>query len=130
MININWNESEPPNISNTYYMMCLINCVCFNIQLQHIWYNFHSVTVKAVNDPVEFFTDQIRAAFRDPEPSDYQLIRLFVARSEVILQSLVYSFMVVIINKTGCYFLPFSWWQSMSRLWRCIAMSKTYAIQD
>jgi hypothetical protein len=42
------------------------------------------VTVKAVNDPIEFFTDQIRAAFRDPEPDDYQLIRLLVARSEVM----------------------------------------------
>ena len=42
------------------------------------------VTVKAVSDPVEFFTDHIRAAFRDPEPDDYQLIRLLVARSEVI----------------------------------------------
>ncbi|GFG39198.1 hypothetical protein Cfor_04157 [Coptotermes formosanus] len=41
--------------------------------------------VKAVNDPIEFFTDQIRAAFRDPEPNDYQLIRLLVARSEVDL---------------------------------------------
>jgi hypothetical protein len=46
--------------------------------------NFPCITVKAVNDPVEFFTDQIRAAFRDPEPDDYQLIRLFVARSEVV----------------------------------------------
>jgi hypothetical protein len=42
------------------------------------------VTVKAVNDPIEFFADQIRAAFRDPEPDDYKLIRLLVARSEVI----------------------------------------------
>lgn len=53
--------------------------------------NFLCVTVKAVNDPVEFFTDRIRAAFRDPEPNDYQLIRLFVARSEVILHSLICS---------------------------------------
>jgi hypothetical protein len=65
--------------------------------------NFLYVTVKAVNDPVEFFTDQIRAAFRDPEPNDYQLIRLFVARSEVIFRSLICSVMVV-INKTERYF--------------------------
>ncbi|PNF32467.1 Annexin-B12 [Cryptotermes secundus] len=44
--------------------------------------------VKAVNDPVEFFTDQIRAAFRDPEPNDYQLIRLLVARSEMDLANI------------------------------------------
>jgi hypothetical protein len=47
-----------------------------------------SVTVKAINDPVQFFTDQLRAAFRDPEPNDYQLIRLLVARSEVMFHSL------------------------------------------
>ncbi|KAJ9590509.1 hypothetical protein L9F63_016460, partial [Diploptera punctata] len=41
--------------------------------------------VKAVNDPVEFFADQIRAAFKDPEANDDQLIRLCVARSELDL---------------------------------------------
>jgi hypothetical protein len=57
---------------------------------------FLSVTVKAVNDPVQFFTDQIRAAFRDPEPNDYQLIRLLVARSEVTFHSIISTFLIVI----------------------------------
>jgi hypothetical protein len=51
--------------------------------------SFLSVTVKAVNSPVEFFTEQTRAAFRDPEPNDYQLIRLLVSRSEVMFHSLI-----------------------------------------
>jgi hypothetical protein len=58
--------------------------------------------VKAVNDPTEFFTDQIQAAFRDPEPNDYQMIRLFVARSEVIFHPLICSVMID-INKTNIF---------------------------
>ena len=49
------------------------------------------VVVKAVNDPVEFLADQVRAAFRDPDPNDHQLIRLCVARSEVIQMKIYFS---------------------------------------
>ncbi|XP_021930831.1 annexin-B12-like [Zootermopsis nevadensis] len=57
--------------------------------------------VKAVNNPVEFFTDQIRAAFRDPEPNDYQLIRLFVARSELDLADIKDHYVEMHDSKLG-----------------------------
>jgi hypothetical protein len=80
-------ESKPPNVNHTNNICYSALTVFFCIQLEHMGNSFISVTVKAVNDPVEFFTNQIRAAFRDPEPNDYQLIRLLVARSEVMFNS-------------------------------------------
>jgi hypothetical protein len=90
MANLILIESKPPNVNHTYNkMFCCALIVFFNIQLEHKSDSFLSVAVKAVNDPTEFFTDQIRAAFKDPEPNDYQLIRLLVARSEVMFHSLI-----------------------------------------
>jgi hypothetical protein len=90
MANIILIESKLPNVNHTYNIICYSALTTlFNIQLEHMRNSFLSVTVKAVNEPVEFFTDQIRAAFRDPEPNDYQLIRLLVARSEVMFRSLI-----------------------------------------
>ena len=51
--------------------------------------------MKAVNDPVEFFADRIRAAFRDPDPNDHQLIRLCVARAEVILHYITVHILIL-----------------------------------